>query len=493
VDKSVDFLIGKPFTVVPEKKYSPIVNPVLKYIREKGGMDLAHLEIVKVLSPENVFLEYATLDKSRTNLTKAVITWQGWYDWEGTREKLWVLFKEEWTNEKVKKGIEYKKKITKDDSQSTFEKYMNAFAGALPGTYYEPSTTELVEEAIGEEQNDLGFIPIVHFRNLINPLSNYGRSDLEDVSEINVSLNETVNLYKTSTDYAGNPITIIQGDKAGAIRRGVNNVWSGLKKDTKVFNLGGNDSFPAVKEFMDRLMDYAYLVGAIPEAYSGLFQNISNTTGVALQVQYLPLIGLTNRKRLSYGAAFSQAYEYALRITDKMLDLNLQSSIDDYLEAQEVALKDIKNSEEEENIYITKRDEVLDKVLKSLPQTAFYEVTIQWGDFLPKDSLLELDQIERELDKKLESRRGAMERRGRDNPDEKMEEIRLEDEEFGYKAEPEDFEEGGIFGKEGQGKDSQGNKAEEGSEGKQDRKEINEKKSDEQNDPTIKAGKQKGK
>ena len=515
VDKSVDFLVGKPFSVMADKKYSEIVNPVLKYIRSKGGVDLSHLEIVtaggiagdamikvlwdaqlqaprfQVLSPENVFLEYATFDKSRTNLTKAVICYQGWYDWDGKKDKQWVLFKEEWTNTTVKKGIEYKREIEKPGTQGTFNKYFNAFTGALPGTYYEPTTTELIEENLGEKENDLGFIPIIHFRNLLNPLSNYGRSDLEDVAQINVSLNETINTYKASTDYAGNPVTIIQGEKAGGHRRDVNKIWSGFKKDSKIFNLGGNDSFPAVKEFMDRLLDYAYMVGSIPEAYSGLFQNISNTTGVALQVQYLPLIGLTNRKRLSYGAAFSQAYEYALRLTDKHLNLNLQENIDNYLEAHEIALKDLKNSDEEENIYIAKRDEILDQDLKSLPIKKYYEVSIKWGDFLPKDSLLELDQIERELEKKLESRRGAMEKRGVDNPDEKMEEIRLEDEKFGYNAEDEDFEEDGIFGEEGQGKDKPGNKAKEGSEGSQDRKEVNEKKSDEQNDPTIKAGKQK--
>lgn len=473
VDRITDFLLANPFSAqVVFQKYNSIVAPVLDYITKRGNIHLSMQEtlttgsvcgdaVIKVvwdellksprfqcLDPGNCFFEYATLDKAKTNLTKAVIVWEGYYDWGGKRAKKWVLFKEEWTNERVRRGIEYVKedKTGQTQAQGTqgFSRQWlkTIFAGGI-----RTPVTELdwAVEEISDEENSLGFIPVVHFRNQIVPFQVYGRSDLSDLTYINQALNEAVNQYRDAVNYHGNPITLIYGAKAGNLKKGANKIWSGLPKDSKVENLGGNEEFPAIQRLMELLQDFAYMVASVPETASGLFQNISNTTGVALQVQYLPLLNLAARKQLTYGPALAQAYEYALRIMDAQMSLGLQKQAEDYakmvdelnqgvgiapaqMQAADGASPDGKMNTPKivPDIETAPEKFAKDFVNKLIPQPSAYEVQIRWGDPLPKDRLILLNELERAHDLGVQSVRGAMLELGITDPDAKLKEIREE-------------------------------------------------------------------
>ena len=465
IDRSVDFLVSKPFTALAsEKSYSRFIAPVVEYINQKAGIRTAAVEIVttgsvagdsmvkaiwddelqtsrfQILDPEKTFLEYETLNKNRTNLKRAVIVWEGNYTFpdafdlaphlSGTTQ--WVLHKEEWTKESFKRGVEF---IVEDESdKNKKEKILNRslinqiFGGVRPED--KSNQDNIISFQIEEKKNTLGFIPIVHFRNQIVPLEIYGRSDLADVIALNSKLNEATNQYIDSVNYHGNPITIIKGAKVGNLRKGVNKIWSGLPKDASVDNLGGNDTFPAIKDLMDLIMDYSYISSSVPAISSGLSQNLSNATGVALQVQYLPLIGLTKRKQVTYGSGFSQGYEMLLRIADKKLNLGLGKAVNDFIKfekkRQREEAKELKEQEQNGNAaerFENSVEAIKNQIKNTLPRKKFYEVNIEWGDYLPKDTLVQLNELEREIDVGLESVRGAMVRRGVQDPEEKIREI----------------------------------------------------------------------
>ena len=125
-------------------------------------------------------------------------------------------------------------------------------------------------------------------------------------------------------------------------------------------------------------------VGGIPETVLGGAQSISNTSGVALQYINLPLIEKTRLKRTSTENGLERLNKLILLIS---LFEGLISKPTD------VATRD------------------------------FFWNAISLPDTLPKDALLELQQIQQEMKMGLESRRGAMKRIGKENIEELIKEI----------------------------------------------------------------------
>lgn len=455
IDRSVDFLIGNMFTVYSPDKFNKLMAPVIKFINERAGVEALALEIVtngsicgdsfvkaiwddeirsvrfQLLDSEKCFVKYRKTSKNRSELEYAIVVWFGEEVIDGRATP--VLFKEKWTKDRYEKAIEWvdRKDVNDTSTWSSVMGWFNLYQNRPVGP--DDYKTKIVEE----RDNDLGFIPVIHFRNQLVPLSDYGRSDIVDTIDLGKSLNEISTQYLDSTDYHGSPTILIYGAKVGNLKRGANKIWSGLPKDSKVDVLKYDSDFPAMKTLMDMLMDYAYLVTGIPEASSGLFQNISNTTGVALQVQYLPLIGLTKRKRITYGAGFVQLYEYGLKILDKQRGMGLQGRVDlfvgmqdDYAEAKLDELMGIAQTTPDVSDDITSAmDKLVSDVTLELGSRDFWRVEMRWADYLPKDSTLDLNEISMELDLGIESKRGAMKRRGIEDVDAKMIEIKGEKEE----------------------------------------------------------------
>lgn len=448
VDRSVDFLISKPFTPYPPEKYAKLMTPVVEHVSKESGIEQLSMEVVtngsicgdsfvkvvwdseednvrfQLLDPEKTFLKYSKNSRNRTVLSEAVIVWEGEHDVYGNGSLIPVLFKELWIDKKRIVKAEYK--VPKNRTEAWTDKILAQLAVSTDTGKYHVN-----EILIEEEDNDLGFIPVVHFRNQIAPLEVYGKSDLANIIDINSSLNDAATQYLDSVKYHGSPVTLVYGIKIGNIRRGANKIWSGLPKDGKVEQLGGQQNFSAVKEFMDLMMDYTFFASGVPEISTGLFQNISNATGVALQVQYLPLIGLTRRKRLSYGPSFQQIYEYALKMLDRNKGLKLQEKVDKFVSFAndlkhvefEKRVKVASETPEEEDDYEVLMDLLVKDVENSLEESPFWKIDIKWGEYLPKDSKQELDEIREEMDLGLESRKGALRRRGVKDIEAKLREI----------------------------------------------------------------------
>ena len=248
--------------------------------------------------------------------------------------------------------------------------------------------------------NKYGVIPFVLIRNLAIAGRTEGYSDLEDVIPLNVELNLKESNVSEILDYHAAPITIVYGAKVGNLEKGANKMWGGLAKDARVENLELQGDLQASNTHILNLKNEMCEVGGIPETVLGGSQAISNTSGVALQYINLPLIEKTRVKRI-----------YTEDGLERLNKLILLVSL---LEG-----------------FITKPEGISNR--------DFFHIECSVPDTLPKDLLIELQQIQQEMKIGIESRKGAAQRMGKENIDDlfaKIDEDRAKNPElYGGKSE----------------------------------------------------------
>ena len=246
-----------------------------------------------------------------------------------------------------------------------------------------------------EVPNKYGVIPFVQIKNMPLAGHNDGRGDLEDIIPMNVEFNGKKSNVSEILDYHAAPVTLVFGAKIGNLEKGANKLWGGLPKDAKVQNLELNSDLGASQNYLSTLKQEMCEISGVPETVLGGASSISNTSGVALQYMNLPLIEKTRTKR--------QSTEDGLeRVNEMILLISLLEGL------------------------ITKPADA--------PLRDFLHTEVSLPDTLPKDTLLELQQIQIELQAGLETRAGALKRMGREDIERKLAEI---DEE--RKAHPEYF------------------------------------------------------
>lgn len=258
-------------------------------------------------------------------------------------------------------------------------------------------TEKTVIEYLGNEEqrtfaNPYGVIPFVQIKNVPLVGRNQGISDLEDIIPLNMELNFKKSDISEIIDYHASPVTIIYGAKVSALEKGANKVWGGLPKDARVQNLEMNSDLGASVSYVAQLKTALHEIGCIPEGALGGSQAISNTSGVALQFVNMPLIERTRIKRMNTEEGIQKINKLILLIglTEEMI------SVPDGVKPKE-----------------------------------FFNTQITFTDTLPKDRLIELQQIQLELEMGLESKQGAMRRLNKENITYLLEEIeneRLEEE-----------------------------------------------------------------
>ena len=258
--------------------------------------------------------------------------------------------------------------------------------------YKETWTKDKVVTQIGNENpvtinNKYGVIPFVPIKNYPIAGRTDGVSDLEDLIPLNVEYNLKKSDISEIIDYHSAPITCVFGAKIGNLEKGANKVWGGLPKDAKVANLELQGDLSASMNYVKDIKTSMCEIGGCPETVLGGAESISNTSGVALQYMNLPLIERTRIKRA--------CTEEGLQKVNKLI------------------------------IFIGIKEGLVEKPSNvSMRDFLSNEVTVP--DTLPKDELLELQQIEQEMRLSLESRHGALERLGRDDIDNKIAEIYAE-------------------------------------------------------------------
>jgi hypothetical protein len=276
-------------------------------------------------------------------------------------------------------------------------------------TYTEILTDDIIEEYINDElidsrPNPLGTIPIVHIANVPVAGSPWGLADCHDIITINRAYNEISTDVADIINYHASPVTVIVGAKASNLEKGAKKVWGGLPKDAQVFNLeGGASGIEGALKYLELLKRSMHEMMNIPETALGQVQAISNTSGVALSIQYQPLMNRYSQKVAQYGIGIEKINELIL--------LNL-------------AVKEpetfVYNPDEDGPI----KPEQLVKLDINDPLT--YQNHVQFPSPLPLDKLIVLNEIQTKLGMGLESKEGALRQLGEEFPEEKLQEIRSE-------------------------------------------------------------------
>jgi len=199
-------------------------------------------------------------------------------------------------------------------------------------------------------------------------------------------------------------VTVIVGAKASNLEKGAKKVWGGLPKDAQVFNLeGGAQGVDGALKYLELLKRSMHELMNIPETALGQVQPISNTSGVALSIQYQPLMNRYSQKVAQYGKGLERINELALRT---------------------LAIKEPQtffyNPDEDGPIKVGQ----LDRLDPNDPIS--YMNYVQFPPPLPLDKLIILNEIQTKLGMGLESKEGALRTLGEEFPEEKLQEIRRE-------------------------------------------------------------------
>jgi hypothetical protein len=276
-------------------------------------------------------------------------------------------------------------------------------------TYTEILTDDLIEEYINDElidsrPNPLGEIPVVHIPNIPVSGSPWGLADAHDIISLNRSYNEIATDVADIINYHAAPVTVIIGAKSSNLEKGAKKVWGGLPKDSQVFNLeGGAAGLNGAMTYMETLKRSMHELMNIPETALGQVQPISNTSGVALSIQYQPLMNRWSQKVSQYGAGLEKINE--------LIILNLMVKEPETL---------LYNPDTDGTI----KEGQYDRLDPNDPLT--YESYAQFPQPLPLDKLVLLNELQQKMGMGLESKEGALRSLGEEFPDEKLEEIRRE-------------------------------------------------------------------
>ncbi len=157
-----------------------------------------------------------------------------------------------------------------------------------------------------QEEYDLDFIPIVHIQNIAMSVGYGGRSDLEDIIKLNKLFNEMSADFKDILDYYLQPTTVITGGTLGQVKRGINQIWSGLPADARVFNLNMDADLSSMLEFLKMLKNGMHDMSGVPEEILSKVQHISNTSAAALEMLFQPIIQMADTKSITYGAGVDE-------------------------------------------------------------------------------------------------------------------------------------------------------------------------------------------
>lgn len=276
-------------------------------------------------------------------------------------------------------------------------------------TYTEILTDDRIEEYINDElidsrPNPIGIVPVIHIPNVRISGSPWGLSDCHDVIVLNRNYNEVATDIADIVNYHAAPVTVITGAKASALEKGPKKVWGGLPKDASVFNLeGGGQGLAGATEYLKLIKAAMHEMVGVPESALGQVQPISNTSGVALAIQYQPLMNRYYQKMIQYGNGLKRINELVL--------LTLA-----FKEPEVFVYNPVLNGPIKPN-----QMPVLDT---NDPLT--YETSVHFPPPLPLDKLIVLNEIQQKMAMGLESREGALRQLGEEFADEKLEEIRSE-------------------------------------------------------------------
>lgn len=278
-------------------------------------------------------------------------------------------------------------------------------------TYVEKITDIGIEEYVNDElisarPNPLGTIPIVYIPNIAIAGSPWGLSDIGEIIPLNREFNEKAHEVSDIINYHAAPLTVVIGAKVPEIQRGAKMMMT-LPKDASITNLQALVDMDGPLAYMQLVKRAMHEMTGVPEQALGQVQPISNTSGVALAIQYAPTMQRYRMKTNNFSQGFRKINELVLLTLFQKEPNSIYWNPTESLQPTAGQL------------------DVLDP---SDPNT--YETSVHWPDPLPVDILVKLNEIMMKMQIGLESKTGALRDLGEEFPAEKLAEIfaeRLED------------------------------------------------------------------
>ncbi len=273
-------------------------------------------------------------------------------------------------------------------------------------TYTELMTDEMIEEYINDElidqrPNPLGRIPIAFVPNLPVASSPWGLSDINDIISLNREYNEKATEISDIINYHSAPVTVITGAKASTLERGPKKVWGIPNKDARITNLQLEGNLSGPLGYLEMIKTSMHELMGVPMGALGQMNPISNTSGVALHMQYLPLMQRYQHKKIQYSKLFKQINEFVIR----------------YIAIYEPDWMKY-------NPFIAAAPPKKNQYMELDPtDPASFRSTIEWPTPLPMDTLLKLNEEQAKISMGLSSKRSALKGLGEAFPDQKMQEI----------------------------------------------------------------------
>jgi hypothetical protein len=273
-------------------------------------------------------------------------------------------------------------------------------------TYVELMTEDMIEEYINDElidsrPNPIGDICVAYCPNIEVASSPWGLADITDIVALNREYNEKATEISDIINYHASPVTVITGAKASNLEKGPRKVWAVNNKDAKITQLELQTNFTGPLGYMELLKQTMHEMTGVPATALGTMQPISNTSGVALSIQYQPLMLKHDRKTTNYTRLFERVNELVIKHA--------------FVFAPEMTVY---------NPYLSSmmiKPEQLPELDPSSPVS--YRTYVQWPSPMPIDRLLKINEIQALQAMQLESRRGALRDLGTQFPDQKLREI----------------------------------------------------------------------
>lgn len=222
--------------------------------------------------------------------------------------------------------------------------------------------------------NPLGEVPIVHFPNTISATSRFGVSEVAKIHPLNEKYNETMSTLSKIIEYTGEPTTIVKGAKLSTLERGANKVWSNLPTDGDVFNLELESELEPIQNFLTRIEDNIFRMAETPKiAFDTQDDGYSNTSGIAMQMLFQPLVEKTRRIRKAQQKSFKTTNRLILKCLKKINGIDIESLLVDSTNPKRV-----------------------------------YDTKVKFTSLLPKDENEELDRVIKKLDAGILSKAEAI-------------------------------------------------------------------------------------
>ena len=277
-------------------------------------------------------------------------------------------------------------------------------------TYTELLTDESVEEYINDElidqrPNVLGEIPIAYVPNQIVASSPWGLADINDIVALNREYNEKGMEVSDIINYHAAPVTVVTGAKASNLEKGPRKVWAIGSKDAKVQNLQMDTNLAGPLGYMEMIKTAMHEMTGVPATALGQMNPVTNTSGVAIHMQYLPLMQKYKQKKIQYTKLYKRVNELILKTVA-------------YHEPERLVYNPMVAGvppDQDQMMYL--------EFDPNQPDPVWFRSTVDWPSPLPMDELIALNEIQAKMQMGIQSKRGALKQLGEGFPDQKMQEV----------------------------------------------------------------------